>query len=152
MKCSWWVKVDTLAGLTGFLGIRPCPVSPVAAGDSALIAGTIILDGLTWLTAKDGLTWSQRQAVIALQIIIDKLANRQSTPAYFENSIRNMHLIPAHSLAKKIGTWVRQAWGLILGRQANHYLARKASNRNHLPTSGEEYEAFDHMTNCGNYV
>eukprot|EP00972_Heterocapsa_arctica_P078634 11596084-Heterocapsa_arctica.AAC.1 len=56
MKCSWWIKVEVIAGLSECLGIKPCPVSPVAVGDSALIAGTIRLDGLAWLTAKTGLT------------------------------------------------------------------------------------------------
>eukprot|EP00972_Heterocapsa_arctica_P091162 13451279-Heterocapsa_arctica.AAC.1 len=31
-------------------------------------------------------------------------------------------------------------------------LTRKASKRSHLPTNGKSYEAFQRLTNCGNYV
>eukprot|EP00972_Heterocapsa_arctica_P041355 6101165-Heterocapsa_arctica.AAC.1 len=79
MKCSWWIKVEVIAILTDYLGIKPCPLSPVAVGDSALIAGTIRLDGVAWLTAKDGLSWSQRQAVTALKEITRRLVNHPAT-------------------------------------------------------------------------
>eukprot|EP00972_Heterocapsa_arctica_P010825 1586680-Heterocapsa_arctica.AAC.1 len=75
MKCSWWIKVEVLAGITECLRIKPCPVSPIAVGDSAFIAGTIRLDGVAWLTTTNGLTWSQRQASNALKHITNKLAN-----------------------------------------------------------------------------
>eukprot|EP00972_Heterocapsa_arctica_P050874 7478247-Heterocapsa_arctica.AAC.1 len=62
MKCSWWIKHEVMIGLTEYLGIKPSPVSPIAAGDSALIAGTIRLDGVAWITANEGLTWFQKLA------------------------------------------------------------------------------------------
>eukprot|EP00972_Heterocapsa_arctica_P103849 15304305-Heterocapsa_arctica.AAC.1 len=105
VKCSWWIKVEVIGGLTECLGIKPCPVSPVAVGDSAFIAGTIRLDGVAWLTAKEGLTWSQRQAATALKTITSKLVNRPTALSHLENLFRDMHLVPSHTLATTICIW-----------------------------------------------
>eukprot|EP00972_Heterocapsa_arctica_P069031 10200557-Heterocapsa_arctica.AAC.2 len=102
-----------MIGLTEYLGIKPSPVSPIAAGDSALIAGTIRLDGVAWITAKEGLTWFQKQAVKALQTITSKLSNNHINLAHLANLLRDIHMVTPHILAREAGPWVRQAWSTI---------------------------------------
>eukprot|EP00972_Heterocapsa_arctica_P095372 14066056-Heterocapsa_arctica.AAC.1 len=51
-----------------------------------------------------------------------------------------------------MGPWVRQALSTIHGNLTQLDLTRKSSKRSHLPTNGKQYEAFQRLTNCGNYV